>query len=319
MDSNVFDGLHKLSNDNQRDAYISIISLINEGNIIVPYSNAHINDLYRGYIKNPEYTTGDLEFIKAITNELCITQYWGKEDAIWHLRDPFEFFASAENEKKISVKPFSQLLNTNGEFPLIDVIGNREIQKLETIPLLKEFKSIYKESSIFTIMFPNSKERNSMLSLCEDIHNFSFKIQEDNELYKTFRKYLSQVQAKFPQYRKLIQSTKSSYIDFQPKHLTWDGFFDMATPKFDTSSNANYNKIVGHFTSTDLKGYQKDERFTNMLDDALHTFYAAHCTCFITNDKRCIAKAILVYKKLGIGTMVFTPNEFMVHYTAITQ
>lgn len=320
LDSNVLDGLQKLSeSDSQREAYLAIISLINNGNIIIPYSNAHINDLYRGYIKNPHYTAVDLGFIKSITNELCIVQYWGKDHAIWHRRDPLEFFESAKDEKQISNKSFSQLVSTNGEFPLVDKGWELQIETMELITLPKEFKSIYKESPIFNIMFPNSKERNSMLALCEDIHNFSFKIQEDNELYKTFRKYLTQAQTKYPQQRKLIQSVKSPYVDFQPKYLTWDGLFDVMTPKFNTSSNANYNKIVGLFTSTDLKGYQKDERLSNMLDDALHTFYAAHCDCFITNDKRCIAKAKLVYEKLGIGTTVFNPTEFITYYTSMTH
>lgn len=320
LDSNVFDGIHKLSDtDVQLSAYTSILSLIINGSITIPYSNAHINDLYRGHVKNTNYTSGDLAFIKSITNGLCIAQYWGKDHAIWHRRDPLEFFESAKNEKRISNKSFSQLVNTSGEFALVDKVWELQLETMELITLPKEFKSIYKESPIFNIMFPNSKERNNLLALCEDIHNFSFKIQEDNELYKTFRKYLTQVQTRYPQQRKLIQSVKSPYVDFQPKYLTWDGLFDVMTPKFNTSNNVNYNKIVGLFTSTDLKGYQKDERLSNMLDDALHTFYAAHCDCFITNDKRCIAKAKLVYEKLHIGTRVFTPDEFITYYTSMTH
>jgi len=93
-----------------------------------------------------------------------------------------------------------------------------------------------------------------------------------------------------------------------------DDLWDKLEPNFKPSANAYYDKVMGLFTTTDLKGYRQDNKFANLLDDALHCFYAAHCQYFITIDKRCYDKAKLVYGKLKINCKVFTPVEFREWY-----
>jgi len=70
-------------------------------------------------------------------------------------------------------------------------------------------------------------------------------------------------------------------------------------------------KIIDEYTKTDFKGYAADERFTNMIDDALHTFYASHCDFFITMDSRCLEKAKNVYLNLKIPTKACSLSEFI--------
>jgi hypothetical protein len=78
-----------------------------------------------------------------------------------------------------------------------------------------------------------------------------------------------------------------------------------------TVTNSKYDKIFDTFFKFDLKGYKADERFSNMIDDGLHTAYAAHCDYFITNDERCKHKAIKTYERLQIKTKVMTAEEFV--------
>ena len=75
------------------------------------------------------------------------------------------------------------------------------------------------------------------------------------------------------------------------------------------NDNELYYKVVETFYKYDLEGYKTDSNFNNMFDDGLHTFYAAHCDVFITNDDRCKYKAEKTYEKLHIKTLVIKSNE----------
>lgn len=97
-----------------------------------------------------------------------------------------------------------------------------------------------------------------------------------------------------------------------PKFLTWDELWKMADPGYKESSNPVYDKIMNLFTTTDLKGYRQDEKFANLIDDALHCFYGAHCHYFVTLDGRCYDKAKIVYEKLKITTLVLKPEELVI-------
>jgi hypothetical protein len=57
LDLNIFDRIEKKFHlsDEDRSIYSELEDLIIHGKLIVPYSNAHLNDLYRGYLKNPNY------------------------------------------------------------------------------------------------------------------------------------------------------------------------------------------------------------------------------------------------------------------------
>ena len=78
LDWNIFNKLEKIQELDaaEQAIYGQIDTAINNGSIVVPYSNAHISDLYRGFIKNPFYTPGHLSNIRKLTHNLCLTQYW---------------------------------------------------------------------------------------------------------------------------------------------------------------------------------------------------------------------------------------------------
>jgi len=156
------------------------------------------------------------------------------------------------------------------------------------------------------------------LALCEDLFQFSSRIKTDYVLYRNFQKFLIQLRVKMPQYQKLL--LKNQQIIGKPEYLSWEKLVDKSINQTKiTSPNASYDQILNLFTTTDLKGYSPDERFANMIDDALHTFYAAHCNYFITIDKRCTDKAKMVYQKLKINCEVITPQEFLEKATLMNE
>ena len=73
------------------------------------------------------------------------------------------------------------------------------------------------------------------------------------------------------------------------------------------------NRIAAIFELLDMLGYWKDKANDKSnyarLWDSSHTFYASHCDYFISNDKRTVNKAKVVYDIYGIKTKILMPHS----------
>lgn len=302
IDLNIFDRLEKLDRLGQpeKQFYQTLFDLLKNKQILTAYSNAHLNDLFRGYQKNSSYIDGHLQNIESLTDNLCICQYWGEKSAKLHYRNIHEFFNDKVNEWEFEPTSYDDLFKDE---PLI----RQTIELFKLIPLPPEFKKGYTEP-MFGIMFPLSKIHNNQYALQSDIYNFQSRLKSDYGLYKSFKKYLLTSIHKMRNNKEYIKSINSNFKDL-PKHLELTDIFDAFTPKNKTSENSLYSKIIDVFFKYDLKGYKSDGHFNNMFDDALHTFYAAHFDFFITNDDRCKYKAEKTFDKLKINTQVIKIDE----------
>lgn len=70
------------------------------------------------------------------------------------------------------------------------------------------------------------------------------------------------------------------------------------------------HRIGAMFEMLDMIGYWKDKFTGNSnyarLWDSNHTFFAAHCNYFVSDDKRTRNKARVVYHQFGVGTKVLS-------------
>lgn len=312
LDWNVFNKIEKIEqlDDIERRVYEIIKADIISGIVVVPYSNAHISDLARGYLKNPAFVDEHISTINLLTNQLCIVQYWGEQKARWHYRDPKEFLDSTLNENDMTAKSFSDLLYMDGE-SLLNALWGIQKELLRMQPVSDRIQDLYNIDPIFKSIFPRTINEMNLLALCEDIFAFSSRIKIDYVLYRHFQKLLTQLRTRLPQYQNLYSNAQQKVIG-RPEYLSWDKIVDrvMENSKY-KSPNGAYDKIFNLFTTIDLKGYSTDERFANMIDDALHCFYAAHCDYFVTVDRRCRNKAEKVFEQLKLTSKVIDPSEFV--------
>lgn len=302
IDLNIFDRLEKIDKleEPEKVFYQTLFSLLKGKFILTAYSNAHLNDLFRGYQKNPSYIEGHLKNIQSFTDNLCICQYWGENTVKWHHRNIFEFFKEKVDEWEFEPSSYDSLFED-------EPIMRQAIELFKLIPLPPEFKKGYIEP-MFGIMFPLSKIHNNQYALQSDIYNFQSRLKSDYGLYKSFRTYLLTSLNKIKNNKELIKSVHSNFKDL-PKHLELTDIFDAYTPNNKTSDNKMYSNIIDVFFKYDLAGYKSDGHFNNMFDDGLHTFYASHFDYFITNDDRCKYKAEKTFHKLKINTKVIKINE----------
>ncbi len=212
IDLNIFDRLEKLDKLDQpyKEFYQILFNLLTDKKITTAYSNAHLNDLFRGYQKKSTYINGHLANIKSFTNNLCICQYWGGKTVTWHYRDINEFFQEKVDEWEFEPVSYDKLFK---DYPLMQ--HTLELYKL--VPLPPEFKKGYAEP-MFGIMFPLSKIHNNQFALQSDIYNFQSRLKSDYGLYKSFRTYLLTSLNKIKNNKELIKSVNSDFKDL-PKLL----------------------------------------------------------------------------------------------------
>lgn len=274
--------------------------LVLQEKIIVPYSNAHLNDLFRGFLKKPDFIEGHLNNIERLTKNLCNCQYWNNEKVTWHYRYIHEFFEEKKNERDFEMGSFEDFFKSVGVYSAL--------LPLKTLPMPDDFHKGYSADPLFGLMFPTSKHSSDYYTLMEDIFDFNIRMKEDYSLYKTFKSQLVKSMSRLKSNQVMLRQVKQNLKDF-PKHLDIFEMADQYAPKDDSLKNKAYSKILDTFYKYDLKGYKTDGNFNNMFDDSLHTFYAAHCDFFVTNDDRCKYKAKKTYERLGILTKVIKSNE----------
>lgn len=304
FDLNIFDRIEKKYNfpEQEKIIYSELESLIVEEQITVPYSNAHLNDLFRGYQKNPNFIEGHLKNIERLTKNLCICQYWNQKQAVWHFREIFEFFEEKKSDWEFEPETFEELFTQSG---LPNLLLPYKFVKLD-----ESWKQAYNYDPMFKLMFPKSKKENTVYAVMEDIYEFQKRLKSDYSLYKKFKSHLGKSINKLKNSREYLNSIKQNFNEL-PKHLDIFELSELHAPKNKYVKNEAYSKILDVFYKYDLKGYKTDANYNNMFDDSLHTFYAAHCDFFVTNDDRCKYKAEKTYERLKINTIVIKADEYM--------
>ncbi len=307
LDWNVFNKIEKKENldPQEKSTYSLIEDLILQDKILTPYSNAHINDLLRGYQKSKEYVPKHLDTLKILSGNLCITQYWGHNKVTWHYRDVNEFFDSALDDLSFTHKRFTELIDWDGpESVLMDI----QYSLLKMRPLPDNFGEIFKAHPIFGVMFPKSRTERNMLALCQDIFDFSQNAMKDYTIYKSLRSYLNQSRPKLKAHSDTFRKVDRAMAE-TPKQLNFDEVWEKFVPKNKTSDNPAFQKITDLYYKTDLSGYKSDERMANMIDDSIHVYYGSQCDYFVTIDDRCFSKASKIYSTLNVPTVVCKPED----------
>lgn len=73
---------------------------------------------------------------------------------------------------------------------------------------------------------------------------------------------------------------------------------------------SRFDIFVNHYILLDYLGYYRDSHFKNLLQDAFHAYYGAHCDFFVTDDDNTYHKAKVIYEHFNIETVVCKSHEF---------
>lgn len=204
---------------------------------------------------------------------------------------------------------------------MIEITGSTETEKQERINLrLKTIEEITKNSYIHENM------ENQVFFMNESPQSVLETIQEvpATEIMKAFTSIIEE--EKKQEFRDMLGIDPKRINNYSPSEVisqlntkltNWgmnQSFMEIIEfgishhPQSDTFG-LSY-RVSSIFELLDMIGYWKDRVTENSnysrFWDGNHTFFAAHCNYFISDDKRTRNKANVVYNHFGIGTIVIS-------------
>ncbi len=319
LDWNVITTLNQIQNiENQEEKVLfeTILNIVTntEVKIVVPFSNAHLNDLMKSYKKGERKRVYQaLNFISFITQNVCLSQYWNEENSKWHIRNPNEYFESLlEDEEENSLISIESITSSLSEYGMGNIF---EIYK--SIPHNINFEQFGDTNIPFLSFLKRARKENNIYAVIEDVFEIFNEIKNNPSGYNELR-------SSFTDNIKLDPNVNnvSNVIELldktMPKTMINKSFTELyvENDRTETSKNKDYSKVTGIFMQLDFVGFGSDKlneknKYDNLFNDALHCFYGAHCDIFITSDKKTIKKTKAVYQSEGINTLVLKPKEFI--------
>lgn len=299
LDLNVFDQIekhHKLSSTDA-EPYKFLLHCLKSEDLYTHYSHAHITDLVQAY--KPEDTKkleGHLKNIGDLANDVCICLSEGDVDVTIAEVDIFTYFNFVLEASK-NIVTTEDIMAQFGEYANDESPISPEMEKALEHPLIQK-------------LYPKTFKTRMNKSILEDNIEAPQRMHDDPALFRVVKKLMNP--ANMNEYKQTLPPGEKldKQVEKYLKGVDFEARLDKYGPQGKTSDNEWYDKIVNLYYRTDFKGFKTDKTFTSLMQDAEHTFYAAHFDIFITNDKGCHYKASEVYSKLGLGTKVFTAKEF---------
>ncbi len=288
---------------------------LNDKSVLIPFSPAHLQDLKRSYFQSEKgkiETEKDLAYISTLTNDYCL-YYRHKDKTVNPQRiNPLKYFNEIYVDND-NLDPF----DFENLFDLDDPLGklwHSYIKILNLLPTGIDFSELDKlphKYDEFKEIFSHSKVNNNFGNLMKDI----MELLNDSEKFERIFKSIRETSNKdmkintnteewgnpFLYLSKILQQNK---IEKSFLSLTTDIIKDSnkKASRFDYFSN--------YYIQLDMFGYNKDNKISNLIDDASHSFYGAHCDIFVTDDRNTYRKSIALYSELNISTEVCNSTEF---------
>ncbi|MGG9962331.1 hypothetical protein [Ferruginibacter sp. SUN106] len=283
-------------------------------NLLIPYSNAHLNDLLKSYNKGERLRVEEsLNFISELTQNVSLIQYWNEETAKWHYRDPKEYFQDIlENGDGVDASSLEAILEPLKEYGL----GNL-FDIFKTFQHNIDFTQLDNYNSTLSLLFRKSRSDNSMYAVMEDFISLFNDLKTNptvyNELRALFRNAIP-IDGGIHNSDNVIEMLDKT-MSKTMLNKSFTEFYD-ENNKSKALNNNDYSKLTGIFMQLDFVGYSSDKltdknQYDNLFNDALHCFYAAHCDYFITSDKKMYKKTKAVFQSENIVTEVMKPREFI--------
>lgn len=307
LDWNVFSYLYNKQDTSLYSLlYKNLLKYSNQ--ILVPCTPAHLQDLAQSRFseKGKKTIPKNLKMLQEITQGNMII-YHDKNNKEGYIEYVTKQLASVYEQVVIREEVHDEYKNGLGS--IFSDTGDAEIDALQ-----KDFINLMKA-------IPSNLNKNEVENIT---HKFSpvRDLAKYNNLYDElsgFFKLLYEYKTDPSLYRNLRSSTikelkiddsyhADTFLEIKKKFEKKSG---ISLESFLNSENkaTRKSKFLYAFMKLDLIGYRRDKNFSNMLIDALHAYYGAHCDIFVVEDKNTRYKAKMLYGFFDIKTAVYTSNE----------
>ncbi|MGE5943607.1 MAG: hypothetical protein ACM31G_04620 [Flavobacteriales bacterium] len=295
--------------------------LADDSKYIVPYSPAHLKDLYRSYKKvGMGGIEGHLEKIQRYSRSLFIVytikhvlefQFLDSKESMkqyveaYDVHEDFDFNVDRMTEV---LEPFSCLLDSlfslqlpNPNRFLEDKEVNNKVGNMRSSDLIKRFMGT--EATI------------SMKGMMQNLMTMSSTLYKDDN-YAQWRDGF-QKDIKVSGRIKDKRFNPMEILDENAQKLHKKDFMELfESLLMGEDKKSLFNKIIALVRQLDFHGFNPDKieeghHLDNIETDYEHIAYATTCDIFIVDDKNTKAKAALAFELLKLNVWVVTPEEYV--------
>lgn len=286
-----------------------------------PYSPAHFNDLMKSYSQENAFFDTDLERLEYLSGKHLLQ--WENNRTAALFCTPKEYFNGIKNqEDTFSLMDFEKLLadmnEISDEFG-VTKIGDNIKNNFMSLPSGIEINA--NNNLLAQKIFPNINSNSSMWDFFKDFSQFSKTLLHSKESYKDLRRIIGSEGVKLDEnagnWSEDIVIERINYFLNKVKiGMTFFEFIDFISKR----QNKPFNRFQFFTTAyllLDMIGYKPDklrkptDSIQNIINDAQHSFYAAHCDYFVALDKKLLSKTKVLYKELNISTMILSPEDYI--------
>lgn len=317
LDSNIYRYLKK-DEENKLSKLQEFI--LKEDNLHIFFSSAHLFDLGRD---KTHHKYDDLKFMEQFTGKNYIHLPSKEEFTVTSLATPSEAFESIVPDPFLSPELDDVLDILKGEIEDPEI---RELMNnLMNMPLSSKFLGIdemddpTKESMghYLPSLQDDSTVRDLVTGMIEKFKGF----QTDPKLWRNAIKSSQQGLQIKQNYNIDINTINfNEELKKTPLATTFIDFVKtIESAQNPKEKQKEHSFHVTAYNALNILGldFEKKINFASSLDDAEHSFFAAHCDYFIVDDKQLSLKAKVLYKLLGIDTIVLSLEEFLKESTLI--
>ncbi|MBA9072577.1 hypothetical protein GGR22_000703 [Flavobacterium gossypii] len=316
LDWNVFSRLG--SKDETHKRLTEILS--DETKFLIPYSEAHLIDIYRSYKKvGNDGISGHLDKLQQYSKSLFITDTIKHQLEFQNLatREAMQQYIEAYNDHQDFnfdlaelIKPFESLLEPLLNFQIPNpLLSFQESEDNKTCNnKLRTTKDAQK--------LLGDEETTSFGQIMENLLKMSSTILQDNsysEMRDNFQKDLKVNTGRLNNKRFDPMET----LDENAQKLKKENFMELhQSLLIGNDDKSLFNRIIALCRHLDFNGFFADNitpehHLDNVETDYKHIGYASTCDIFIISDKKTKEKAIMAFDMLNIKVEVLSPQEFV--------
>ncbi|MBK8296833.1 MAG: hypothetical protein IPK91_06055 [Saprospiraceae bacterium] len=297
----------------------------NTNNVLIPYSSAHLSDLLTSYKQSETgkiQTELDLLYLEKLTTNNCILYDYQSQSTYPFAYPINKYFAELLEGDSIKVGNFDNFLNYFSNKDLNDSL-NASLDKLKLIPSgidPDKYKLLPPKFDKFKDTFCLNKSNTNYYDLLKGSFDIIAGYHEDPDMYRQLRNAVLEEAGLLLDYSKCENPIKeiSKRLKNSILNMTFEEFAENnIKSQFKNKKPSKFDIFTNHYILLDFLGYQRDKRMKNLIQDAFHAYYGAHCDFFVTDDKNTYHKSKALYEYFNIETIVCNTKEFIWTYFGI--
>lgn len=316
LDTNIFSYLK----DGRTEECLKLKRLLKEleGKIYCFYSIAHLHDLQKDKSGRIDE---DLDFIGSVAHDNFLVREWKKPNVEYHLYYPKKALEIYKDDSDISeLLDFKNLTLPEeldeGQRQFITFLQDQRLELgiLDRSGYSKDIDEFLK------LYFGEIKNVYTVGELLNQFASFYKSLIENDETFKGLRRsILEQLPLRQKWNIRMEDIDFDQKLENTPIAKSFMKFVKDSLYNKEDDPNYSYDLFTNAYYSLNVLGIDNEKnkrvKFSNILYDSFHSYYAAHCHYLVSNDHGLLTKSKVLYKFYGIDTKPVNISEFLEEFS----